>query len=283
MREYVKAGEVAAVLGLDTKVTEWNIWNRMSEDDDGGDMTEHSRWQGRLASEIAAGIAQDNGIKISKSLSSQVGNGIMPPRAWEVAPNSRANGKPGVLVVSQRTQSSLYGWEAPETIPEKALMRYYATAIAYGYDYAYVGILVDGYRSELYRIEIKPDIKKMIIEKVDEMIKMVKDDDEPVVDYDRDRSAILEGKISVEAKNSGEELQKLLIERDEKLSEKTNLSNRLNAAKKRIETIEAIFIASIPENTTIDVGDKVVGVEKNSRGKLELKVANKAKDVTSLF
>ncbi|MAC11085.1 MAG: hypothetical protein CMN74_02400 [Sphingorhabdus sp.] len=283
MREYVRAGEIAAILGMDSKTSEWAIWNRMTEDEEDSDIGDRSRWQGRLASEIASGIAKDHGITIAKALEPKIGEGIMPPRAWEISPHTRTNGKPGVLIVMQRTQNSLFGWEAPTKIPEKPLMRFIGAAIAYGYDYAYVGILVDGYRSELYRIEVEPDTRQTVIAKVAEMIEMVRTDDEPVVDYDADRSAIVEGKASVKAEASGESIEKLLTERDEKKALITNLNNQANTAKKRVEQIEAMIIAAIPEGDSIDTGNRIVGVERNKKDKLELKIADKKKDVASLF
>jgi len=283
MREFVRAGEVAAVLGIDPKVSEWAIWNRMIEDVDDKDISDRSIWQGRLASEIAAGVAKDHGIKISKALEPKLANGIMPPRAWEIAPNINTNGNPSVLIVMQRTQQSLFGWDAPSQVPEKAAMRFIASAIAYGYKYVQIGILVDGYRSELYRLEVSEDLQKTVIEKVAEMIKMVQEDDEPVVDYDRDSASIREGKILVKATVSGEQINKLIEEWSNKKAEISSLENNTKAIKQRVDQIETILIGSIPEGKTVDTGTKVIGVEKNSKGKLVLTVGTKKADANTLF
>ena len=101
MRDYVRAGEVAAILGLDTKASPWTVWNRMTDDVEENDIGDRSRWQGRLAADIAAGIAKDHGLSIQKALDPVVGEGIMPPRAWEIAPSTKTKGKPAVLVVMQ--------------------------------------------------------------------------------------------------------------------------------------------------------------------------------------
>lgn len=283
MRDYVRAGEVAAILGLDNKTSPWAVWNRMTDDLKEDDIGDRSRWQGRLASDIATGIAQDHGLKIQKALDPAVGEGIMPPRAWEIAPSTKTNGKPSVLVVMQRTQQSMFGWEAPESIPEKQLMRYLATAIAYGHDYVYVGILVDGYRSELYRATVTEEIKANIVDKVAEMIRMAVEDDEPVVDYDADKSAIREGKVSIKAEASGEKVDELLDEREEKKAKLDNLKNQQKPLEKRIEQIDNMVMTMIPKGSNLDTGKRIVGVEEKSSGKLALKIATKSSDATNLF
>lgn len=283
MREFVRAGEVAAILGLDSKVSEWAIWNRMTEDEDDGDMGDRSRWQGRLASEIASGVAKDHGLKIQKALEPKVGNGIMPPRAWEISPNVRTEGKPSILVVMQRTQQSLFGWEAPEKVPEKAACRFLATGIAYEYEYVHVGILIDGYRSELYRIKIEPTERDKIISKVQEMIEMVRTDDEPVVDYDADRSAILEGKAMVKTQATSEVIAELIKEHEAKKSEKTTHDNKSKTLKQRIDQIESIIIASMPAEKNMDIGDKILSAEKNAKGKMVLTITTKKVSAANLF
>lgn len=283
MREFVRAGEVAAVLGLDPKVSEWAIWNRMTEDEDDHDISDRSRWQARLASEIAAGVAKDHGLTIQKGLEPKVGNGIMPPRAWEIAPSARTEGLPSILVVMQRTQQSLYGWESPEKIPEKSAYRFLATAVAYEYEYVHIGILVDGYRSEIYRLKVNPETRETIITKVAEMIEMVRTDDEPVVDYDADREAILTGKAVVKSKESTATIEALLAEREEKKSQVTLHENNAKSLKQRIEQIDSIIIGSMPEDNNLDVGNSLLSTEKNSKGKLVLKITPKKTSAASLF
>ena len=283
MRDYVRAGEVAAILGLDTKASPWTVWNRMTDDVEENDIGDRSRWQGRLAADIAAGIAKDHGLSIQKALDPVVGEGIMPPRAWEIAPSTKTKGKPAVLVVMQRIQSAMFGWEAPDRIPEKQLMRYLATAIAYGHEDVYVGILVDGYRSELYRATLDDEMRAKIVEGVADMIRMAVEDDEPVVDYDVDKGAIREGKVSVKAEASGDTVNALIDERETKKAEIDSLKARQKPLEKRIEQIDNMVMTMIPKGSTIDTGTRIVGVEEKSGGKLALKIAKKSTDAASLF
>ena len=283
MREYVRAGEVAAILGLDNKTSPWAVWNRMTDDTEEGDLGDHSRWQGRLAADIAAGIAKDHGLSIQKALEPAVSEGIMPPRAWEIAPSTKTKGKPAVLVVMQRIQASMFGWDAPEKIPEKQLMRYLATAIAYGHECVYIGVLIDGYRSELYRAEVAPEQRELIVTKVAEMIQMAIDDDEPVVDYDVDKSAIREGKVSVKAEASGQAIDELLNEREQKKTQIDSLKAQQKPLEKRIEQIDNMVMTMIPKGSNIDTGTCIVGIEEKTGGKLALKIAKKATDANSLF
>ena len=283
MRDYVRAGEVAAILGLDTKASPWTVWNRMTDDVEENDIGDRSRWQGRLAADIAAGIAKDHGLSIQKALDPVVGEGIMPPRAWEIAPSTKTKGKPAVLVVMQRIQSAMFGWEAPDRIPDKQLMRYLATAIAYGHEDVYVGILVDGYRSELYRATLDEDMRTKIVEGVADMIRMAVEDDEPVVDYDVDKGAIREGRVSVKAEASGDTVNALIDERETKKAEIDSLKARQKPLEKRIEQIDNMVMTMIPKGSTIDTGTRIVGVEEKSGGKLALKIAKKSTDAASLF
>lgn len=279
MREFVRAGEVAAVLGMDPKLSPWAIWNRMSEGLEDG-MTEGSRWQGRLASEIAVGIAKDHGLKITKALEPEIQHGIMPPRAWEVAPSIKTNGHPAVLMVMQRTQQAMYGWTAPSVIPataNRALMRFVSTAIAYGYDYIHVGILIDGYRSEVYQVQVDPETRGQIITKVAEMIEMVREDDEPVVDYEVDKEAVRDGKVLLKTELAGPEIDALLAEREERKAFVRGLRNQVDEHNNRIDAIETLLIATVKEGSKIDTGNHIVEVERNSKNKLVIKVGTKAK------
>jgi hypothetical protein len=283
MRDYVRAGEVAALLGLDNRASAWTVWTRMTEDTEENDIGDRSRWQGRLAADIAAGIAKDHGLSIQKALEPAVGEGIMPPRAWEIAPSTKTKGKPAVLVVMQRIQSAMFGWEAPERIPEKQLMRYLATAIAYGHECVYVGILVDGYRSELYRATVDDGMRKRIIDAVADMIRMAVEDDEPVVDYDVDRSSIREGKVAIKAEASGDTVDDLVAEHEDKKKQVSTLRSQQRTLEKRIEQIETMLFTMIPEGSNIETKTRIVEVTKNAQGKLALKTAKKSTDATSLF
>ena len=283
MRDYVRAGEVAAILGLDSKASPWTVWNRMTDNVEETDIGDRSRWQGRLAADIAAGIAKDHGLSIQKALDPGVNEGIMPPRAWEIAPSTKTKGKPAVLVVMQRVQGSMFGWEAPEKIPEKQLMRFLATAIAYGHEDVYVGILVDGYRSELYRAVVDAEMREKIVTGVAEMIRMAVEDDEHVVDYDVDKGSIREGKVSIKTEASGDTVNALIDEREAKKAQIDSLKAQQKPLEKRIEQIDNMVMTMIPKGSNIDTGTRIVGVEEKSGGKLALKIAKKASDATSLF
>lgn len=282
MREFVKAGEVAALFGLDTRTSEWAIWDRMTEDKSDDDIGDRSRWQGRLAAGIVEGITRDHGISVQKALEPKEQHGIMPPRAWLVAPSGKTSGREAVIVVMQRTQQSMFGWEAPNKIPDKQMMRFKATAIAYGCEDVFVGVLVDGYRSELYHVHVDKEERERIVEKVADMIRMVRDDDEPVMDYDVDRSAIRSGKAQISAEQSGARIEDLVTELLEKKALAKNLENQAKQHKGRIDQIETMLISMIPVDTTIDSGGRVLGTERKG-DKVILKIVDKPKDATSLF
>lgn len=282
MRDYVLAGEVAALLNLDTKQSPWAVWNRMTSEDQAQDIGERGRWQGRLAGEIARGIAKDHDLKIEAMLAPEANNGIMPPRAWKLAPSIRTGGKPAVLIVQQRTQQMMFGWKSPDGIPEKQAMRLYAAAIAHGAEHVIMGVLVDGYRSEIYHLELTAEIEASITHAVADMIRAAREDDEPVVDYDLDRTAIRSGNAPTKAKASLQQIRSLITERDTIASELNRLKGEARPHETRKDTINTMLIHMIEQSGPIDLGNQMVSVE-DSKGKRTLKVTVKALEAESLF
>lgn len=282
MRDYVLAGEVAAILNLDTKQSPWAVWNKMTFQEDDRHIGEQGRWQGRLASEIARGIAKDHDLKIEAVLAPEANNGIMPPRAWKLAPSIRTGGKSAILIVQQRTQQMMFGWKSPEGVPQKQAMRLYAAAIAHGAEHVLMGVLVDGYRSEIYHLELTGDIEARITHAVADMVRAAREDDEPVVDYDLDRAAIRSGTVPTKAKASLQHIKSLLAERDAITSELNRLKGEVRPHEARRDTINTMLIHMIEQSGSLDLGNQIVSVGE-ANGKKTLKVTNKALEAEALF
>ncbi|MBS7671557.1 hypothetical protein [Croceicoccus gelatinilyticus] len=282
MRDYVLAGEVAAILGLDTKTSPWAIWNKMTEEAEDQDIGDRGRWQGRLAREIAFGIAKDHKLRIEQSLEPAVAEGIMPSRAWKIEPSLRTGGQPAVLVVQMKTQQQMFGWKAPDTVPPKPTVRLKAIALAYGVKHVFLGTLIDGYRSELYHLELEDELAAQIRAEVGEMIRMVIEDDEPVVDYDLDRSAIRSGKTTVRADASAQNIKALAAERADLADAITKARGGLKGHEQRRNEIDTMLIHLLSAAGNVDVGSQIISIEEKG-GRKTVKVTEKSSAAEALF
>ncbi|MAM38273.1 MAG: hypothetical protein CL949_07165 [Erythrobacter sp.] len=283
MRDHVLAGEVAAIMNADSKASPWTIWNKMSQHGDAsGTIGERGRWQARLAFEIACGICEDHGHQIEAALDPIPSQGILPPRAWLLSPSAASDGERAILVVTQRTQQMMFGWQAPSALPEKQALRLYAAAIAYGVRNVMLGVLIDGYQSQLYRLALDDEMKKNILTSVQDMLRAVRDDDEPVVDYQIDRSAI-RSSSTVRRPEASKQSIAALIEESEEISRKlANLKGEAKPLEARKDTITTMLIDLIGASGTIDIGRKILNVE-DAKGMKTLKITNKALSAESLF
>ena len=283
MRKYVTPSEVPAILGMDKQTSPWAIWNRMTEPAEDRDINDYGRWQGRLAAGIMQGIAKDHGLKVEKALDPVTCENILPQRAWMMAPNSRSNGQNAIMVVAQRTQGQLFGWTAPGSIPTKHEMKLAANAIAYGVDYVYYGVLVDGYRSELFVFHVTDEIRETVSSAITEMIRMVEEDDEPVVDYDADRSSIRKGESVASVSASAEKVSNLAKERINLKEEVASLNRQTKPKEKRIDEIDTMLIHMLANVDKIDCGDHIVSVDTSSNGTKKVIITPKQNSAASLF
>lgn len=281
MRKHIKASELLAILGKDTKNSEWTVWNRMTEEEQNS-AGDYARWQSRLSGNIMQGICKDHDLKCEGVIESNPENGVIPPRAWKISANTRSNGRDSIVIVTQKTGQQLYGWQAPSSLPERQRMRLLATAIAYDVDHVFYGVLVDGYRSELYSYFVDPEEKEEAQKAITEIIRMVVEDDEPAPDYEIDRSAIREGK-GAKAEATKESINEIVSELDELMLEAKKLESRLKPIKEEIDKKSTILIHLVSSAGTIDCGDKILSIETTASGKKKLKITPKINSAENLF
>ena len=114
------------------------------------------------------------------------------------------------------------------------------------------------------------------------MQRAVREDDEPVVDYDLDRDAIRSGAKVSKAEKSTVQINALIDEHAELTAQVNALKSQAKPAEDRRDTIETMLIDALQATGTIDLGARLVSIEEK-RGKKVIKVTQKALKAEDLF
>lgn len=276
VRKYLRASEVPILFGLDKNMSEWALWNSLREGQSSG-IGDYGRWQARLMTPIMQGIAEDHGLRIERALEPAgcAYQKIMPPRAWEVAPNLLTNGERAALVIQQRSEASLREWKEPDNMPEKARMRYKAIATAFDVPRIIVGILVDGYGSRIYHVQADEIAKKGIRDRIDQFISDVENDEEPEIDFTKDATSIRSGATVAKAEASADRINEILTERAALLMERPPADANLKRIESRLKEIDTLIIHIASKSGKIDTGDQLVTIERDGKGTPKVTVVNK--------
>lgn len=277
-RLYVRAGEVATLFGEDTSRSEWQLWRDMTDGQDTG-VGEYGRWQSRLAVPVMQGIAEDHRLKVERALGpDDIGPGcaIMPPRAWLLAPNMATEGRPAILVVQQRTGGSLRDWKAPDRMPPKHLRRHMAIATAYGLRDVVLGVLVDGYSSDIYRISAEQEQRDEIAKRVAEFVRLVETGEEPDIDFTGDETAVRQGLAVTRTEASTEILEGLLNERAGLMARQQPMEVGLKQIAQRLRTIDTTLIHMAGADGRLQVGTRLVAITRDGRNNPKIDVVDTA-------
>lgn len=276
-RLYLRTGEVPALFGLDTHKSEWALWNDLREAVDNG-AGDYGKWQSRLMVPIMTGVAEDHGLKVEGALDPRgddVSKTIMPPKAWRVAQSMRTNGRPSVLVVTQRGDATLREWKEPGTMPAKSLLRYEAIATAYGVDDVLVGVLVDGYSSRLYHVHTTSERRTQISERVAEFIENVAHDNEPEIDFGTDQRAIRSGIAVSKVEAAAETVEQMIGERTRLLAERAPADATLKRIDQRMRQIDNNLIHMAGQTGRIEVGTKIIVIERDAKNTPRVNIIDK--------
>lgn len=276
-RLFLRTGEVPALFGLDANKSEWALWNALRSGEDGG-AGDYGKWQSRLMVPIMQGIAEDHGIKIGAHLDphSTKCEAIMPPRCWQVAPSMLSDGRPALLVVSQRTESSLREWKEPGLIPNRSLMRYRAIAAAHEVADVLVGVLVDGYSSRLFHVHADDATRTEIRRRAEEFVADVRDGIEPDIDFGSDERAIRSGQAVARAEASKESVDCLLDEKAKLVMERAPVDAQIKRIDTRMRQIDTHLIHMAGKTGRLDAGNRLVVVERDGKGVAKVTVIDKA-------
>lgn len=276
-RLYLRAGEVPALFGLDRSTSEWALYDRLSTGQDNG-AGDYGRWQGRLMVPIMHGICEDHSLKNEGVLEPQdfVASGIMPSRAWKIGPKMETGGRSSILVVTQRTAATLREWKEPATIPAKARCRYEAVAAAYDIDDVLIGVLVDGYSSQLYHVHVPAARREEIRERCLSFINDVKDGNEPEIDFGADEGAIRKGIAITRVEAAAEHVEELISERARLVNERIPADTTLKRVDARLREIDTNLIHLAGPAMKLETDKHIVAVERDNRQVAKVTVVDKA-------
>jgi len=276
-RLYLRAGEVPALFGLDKSTSEWALYDRLTRGEDNG-AGDYGRWQGRLMLPIVHGICEDHLLKNEGALEPQdcAPSGIMPSKAWRIGPKMETGGRSSVLVVTQRSQATLREWKEPGTMPAKARCRYEAIATAYDMDDVLVGILVDGYSTQLYHVHVPAARREEIRQRALAFVEDVRAGNEPDIDFTADDQAIRKGIAITRVEAASEQVDQMIAERARLINERIPADTVVKRVDARLREIETNLIHIAGAAMKIETGTHIVAVERDSRQVAKLTIVEKA-------
>lgn len=276
-RLFLRTGEIPALFGLDANKSEWALWNALQNGEDGG-AGDYGKWQSRLMVPIMQGIAEDHRIQIGAPIDphSTKCEAIMPPRSWHVAPSMLSGGRPALLVVTQRTDASLREWKEPGQMPDRSLMRFRAIAAAHDVADVLVGVLVDGYSSRLYHVTAGDDLRSAIRQRAESFVADVRDGIEPDLDFGTDERAIRSGAAVAKVEAAVESVDALLDEKARLVSDRAPIDAQMKKIEARMRQIDTHLIHMAGKSGKLEVGNRLVVVERDAKGTAKVKVIEKA-------
>lgn len=279
-RLFLRAGEVPILYGYTKRQSEWSLFNDLVSGSE-ADIDDYGRWRARLASPIMSGIAEDHGLSVlgAADPAEQVAKTkIMAPKAWRLAVSKRTNDQEAVLLVDQRSSASLYEWKAPAQVPARALVRMRAVAAAYDVGHVMTGILVDGYSTQLFGVDVTDKERADIRAKVSSFIAKVEADEEPELDFADDEMAIRRGEAVAKVEKSAAEVLALIERRDALVREEAITDTQLKHHQQSLRGIDNQLIMIAGEKEAIDLPEKLVTISRSASQVPTVKVIAKTPD-----
>lgn len=280
-RTYLRAGEVPTLYGENSRQSDYQLWNEMMAGEE-RDMSEGGIWKGRLATEIMKGICDDHALKNQAALNPReaaADTGVMPSKAWTIAPSMRTEGKDAVLIVDIRASTTMREWHAPDKMPAKALRRYKAVAYAYGVEKVVVGVLVDGYSSQLFVVTLDADERAEMKTRIDAFLQSVIEGDEPDLDFDRDARQIRSGAAVQKVSASAEQVDQLSVERVELVKKLIPAKGLVGQYEGRLSQIDTMFIAMAGTKEKLETPAYVVDITRDAKGTPKVTVVKKGQSL----
>ena len=161
-------------------------------------------------------------------------------------------------------------------MPDRSLMRFRAIAAAHDIGDVLVGVLVDGYSSRLYHVTASEAIRTNIRERATAFVADVRDDIEPDLDFGSDERAIRSGQAVSRAEASVESVDALLDEKARLVAERAPVDSHLKRIEARMRQIDTHLIHMAGASGKLDVGNRMVVVERDGKGTAKVKVIEKA-------
>lgn len=282
MRDYILAGELYAIKGLDKKISNWAIWNKMIEDEK-SDINSYGIWKSLLSPIIAEQICKIMSLSNKGIAKINPKSNIMPPKAWKINPNIRTEGKDSVLIVAMKSEAQMFGYNAPDVLPERQRIRMLATAMAYDVEYVYYAILVDGYRSDIFLLHFNNEEKEIAQKEINAMVKMVKENDEPIPDYSADKSSIRNGSAVHKLEASKDAINEMAKQRYQLSKDINNMEKSIRPKSEELSTIDTKLIYLLSDKKEVDCGEYLIKIKENKNGLKKIEITEKNNNINSLF
>ena len=276
-RLYLRSGEVATLFGLDASQSEWALHEKLRSGEDTG-AGDYGRWQSRLMQPIMQGVCEDHSLRAEGELKPQDCKCpiIMPSRAWNVGPKMETGGRPSILVVGQRTGASMREWKEPEAMPAKARMRYEAIATAYDVEDVLVGVLVDGYTSQVFHVRASAERRAEIKARCEAFVADVIAGNEPDIDFGSDEKAVRKGIAITRVEAAAELVEGLLAERVRLVNDRIPADAALKRIEGRLREIDTNIIHLAGAAARLETPAHIIAVERDGKGNPRVVVAEKA-------
>lgn len=245
-------------------------------------MSESGIWKARLSSDIMKGICHDHAVKTLAPLDSQeaaASTGVMPSKAWTVVPSQRTDQKNAVLVIDIRASATMRDWHQPHTMPAKTLRRYKAVAFAYGVEKVIVGILVDGYSSQLYVVTLTPEERDEMKRRVEAFLLLVEKGEEPDLDFDLDSRQIRSGAAVQKIAYSAEQVDALSTERLGIVKALAPLKTQVGQHEGRLSQIDTMLIAMAGTKEKLETPAHVIDIARDAKGTPKVTVVQKGQSL----
>jgi hypothetical protein len=278
---YLRAGEVPTLYGENSKQSDYQLWTELVAGDE-RDMTEGGVWKGRLSSAVMKGVCEDHALTSLVALEPRdaaARSGVMPSKAWTLRPSNRTDGKDAVLVVDIRASTTMRDWQAPDRMPAKALRRYKAVAYAYGVEKVVVGVLVDGYTSQIYVVSLSQDEATEMRRRVDAFLRLVSDNEEPDLDLDLDSRQIRSGAAVQKVQASAEQVDALAAERVEIVKKVAPLRTQIGQHENRLVQIDTMLIGMAGTKEKLETPATVVAITRDAKGNAKVAVTRKGQSL----
>ncbi len=280
-RTYLRAGEVPTLYGENSRQSDFQLWNELVAGEE-RDMSEGGIWKGRLSAEIMKGICDDHALKGQSALDPREAaatTGVMPSKGWRISANNRTGGKEAVLVVDIRASTTMREWHEPDRMPAKALRRYKAIAYAYGVEKVVVGVLVDGYSSQLFVVTLSAAERDEMKVRIDAFLQSVVEGEEPDLDLDRDARLIRTGAAVQKVQASAEQVDALSAERIDLLQKLVPAQAAVKQHEGRISQIDTSLIAMAGTKEKLETPAHVVDITKDAKGNRRVTVVKKGQSL----
>lgn len=184
-RQFIGASEAAAVCGLDPYMSAYALWAEKSgrivdEHGSDGDISEAAYWGNTLEPLIANRYAEETGLALKDYGRTTLMRGDHPHVVATLDREILAPGAHGVLEIKAPGFLQRDNWvDGP---PERHVIQLQAQLAVTGLSWGAIAALIGGQDFRIYRVDRDQELIDLVLERVDEFMKCVREDMPPKPD-----------------------------------------------------------------------------------------------------